>query len=113
MPVIDLRLRFGLADAPLRLDTPVIAIRTENGPVGLVVDGADDVEQISETQMAAYDSADSPYVASVVRLSERLLLLLDTALLRTDIQVLSDLAEAETLEEASTVAEDDTVSDED
>lgn len=105
MPVIDLRLRFGLDDAPLRLDTPVIAIRTENGPIGLVVDEADDVEQISETQMSAYDSADSPYVASVARLPERLLLLLDTALLRTEIQGSPDLPEAEALEEASTAAE--------
>ncbi len=51
MPVIDLRLRFGLPNPNYRLDTPIIAVHTASGPVGLVVDDTENVENIMTTQM--------------------------------------------------------------
>lgn len=87
MPVIDLRLRLGNAAdvAPLRLDTPIIAVTTPYGAMGLVVDDVDDVEVIEE--IADYENDESPYVNAVARLEDRLLLLLDTAFMRSQIKV--------------------------
>jgi chemotaxis signal transduction protein len=80
-----LRLGYPQDDAGLRLDTPIIAITTAHGAMGLVVDDVDDVEIIEE--IADYENDESPYVNGVARLDERLLLLLDTAYLRSQIKV--------------------------
>jgi purine-binding chemotaxis protein CheW len=81
IPVIDLRRRFGLPDAPLRLDTPIIAVDTPDGAVGLVVDDAHDIETIDEAQIQPCTGEVSPYVVGVARCPDHLLLLLDTSLL--------------------------------
>lgn len=85
MPVIDLRLRFGLIEGPLYLDTPIICVRTVNGPVGLVVDEAEDVVRYGDHQLAAYDGIGSRYVNGAVRQGARLLMLLDIAKLRAEV----------------------------
>ncbi len=82
MPVIDLRLHFGQGEAALHLDTPIIALRTANGPVALVVDEAEDVEQVGSGDFTRYQGAESSYIKGVIRLENRLLLLLDAAFLR-------------------------------
>lgn len=76
IPVIDLRERFGVEELNFKLDTPIIAIRGENGPMGLIVDEADDVELIEDEQITTY--ADR-FVHHVVRLDGKLLFLLDIA----------------------------------
>lgn len=81
IPVIDLRRRFGLPDAPLRLETPIVAVDTPHGAVGLVVDEADDIETIHEAQIEALTGEVSPYIVGIARGPDHLLLLLDTALL--------------------------------
>lgn len=80
-PVIDLRRRFGLTDAPFQLETPIVAVDTPHGAVGLVVDEADDIEPVDETQIAPFTTGVSPYVVGVVRRPDHLLMLLDTSLL--------------------------------
>lgn len=80
MPVVDLRLRFDLPNASLTLNTPIIAVRTPHGPIGMVVDDVDDVEQV--TEFVQHHETLSPYVNGVAKLPTRLLLLFDTALLR-------------------------------
>lgn len=114
MPVIDLRRRFGLGQPALRLDTPIIALRTgglrpageraaangnarqHNGasdrPLGLVVDEVDDVEYVATEHLAVYHDTDSPYVTHVARLPDRLLLVLDTSLLRRETNVQAAIA---------------------
>lgn len=81
MPVIDLRRRFGRPDAPLRLDTPIIAVRVGKRPVGLVVDDADDVKRIEDSQIVPREGSESPYVIATARIDEKLLLLLDLNLI--------------------------------
>ena len=81
VPVIDLRRRFGLADVTFRLDTPIVAVDTPYGAVGLVVDEADDIEPVDEAQIAPFTGGVSPYIVGVARLPDHLLLLLDTSLL--------------------------------
>ncbi|MFC1960839.1 chemotaxis protein CheW [Chloroflexota bacterium] len=85
MPVIDLRLRFGLLAGPLHLDTPIICVRTVNGPIALVADEAEDVVRYAESQLADYDGLGSRYVNGAVRQGDRLLLLVDIAKLRAEV----------------------------
>jgi purine-binding chemotaxis protein CheW len=83
MPVIDLRQRFGLDASELTLSTPIIAIRTARGGVGLVVDEADNVEHIPREMLIEYKST---YTHQVARLERGLLLLLDVSQLEDSIQ---------------------------
>lgn len=78
VPVIDLRRRFGLTEAEFRLDTPIVAVDTPYGAVGLVVDEADDIEPVEEAQIAPFTGGVSPYIVGVARRPDHLLLLLDT-----------------------------------
>lgn len=83
LPVIDLRQRFGLPSADLTLSTPIIAVRTTKGGLGLVVDEADNVEHIPHDKIIPYESA---YTHQVARLERGLLLLLDTDQLENSVQ---------------------------
>lgn len=74
MPVIDLRRQFGLPPAVPRLDSPIIAVQSPKGGVGLLVDEADDVQTVAAADILPYDS---PYIKQVARFSNGLLLLLD------------------------------------
>lgn len=71
IPVVDLRRRFGLA-GEYRLDTPIIAVRTRRGSVGLVVDDADDVVYVEQV---------TPYragcVSGAARLQNRMIFVID------------------------------------
>jgi purine-binding chemotaxis protein CheW len=87
MPVIDLRRHFNLGSTALQLDTPLIAVRTSNGPVALVVDEAEDVLQVRGTEFSRYEGTESSYIKGVIRLQNRLLLLLDAAYLRSRVHV--------------------------
>jgi purine-binding chemotaxis protein CheW len=75
MPVVDLRLRFKLPDTSLRLDTPIIAMRTAKGALGIVVDDVDDVEIISG--IMDYQGDETRYIKGVIRQDDKLILLLD------------------------------------
>lgn len=74
IPVIDLRLLFDLP-AAYRLDLPIIAVNTPDGPMGMVVDDVDDVVHIE--QSSVYQNESNPYVQRASRLDDRLLLLLN------------------------------------
>ncbi len=76
MPVVNLRQLFRLPEEKLRLDTPIIAIRTPSGGLGLVADETDDVREITDDQIQSYSSS---YVNRVARSEKRLLLLLDVS----------------------------------
>jgi purine-binding chemotaxis protein CheW len=101
VPVIDLRRRFGLAEASFRLDTPIVAVDTADGAIGLVVDEADDIESVDESQIAPYTEGVSPYVVGVARCPNHLLLLLDTSLLGTEARSVSQNNQTQTVEAGS------------
>ncbi len=87
VPVIDLRIRFGVAQPEYKLNTPIITVRTPHGMVGLMVDAADTVENVPEVEIVTYQGAEFPYVRGVARLPQGLLLLLDTNRLTTEVQI--------------------------
>jgi chemotaxis signal transduction protein len=53
--VFDLRQRFGLADPHYSLTTPIIAVNTPQGAIGLVVDETDDVLQVAPEDILPYN----------------------------------------------------------
>lgn len=77
IPVIDLRIKFGIAQPEYKLDTPIIAARTAQGAVGLVVDNADTVENVAEIEAITYQGNELPYLSGAVKLADGLLLLLN------------------------------------
>ncbi len=79
MPVIDLRLRFGIPDPQYHLDTPIITIQTQRGPMGIVVDDIDNIEPISETQITATVRDEFPYVSGMTQVRDQSLMLLNLA----------------------------------
>jgi purine-binding chemotaxis protein CheW len=52
--VFDLRQRFGLPNPEYRLDTPIIAIKSPQDAIGLVVDEVDDVIQMDTASIGLY-----------------------------------------------------------
>ncbi len=80
LPVLDLRLLFGISAPPYRLETPIIVLRTSSGMVGLVADDVDSLEAISEQQIVSSGGNSLPYVMGIGKLRDRLFLLLDTTL---------------------------------
>lgn len=77
MPVVDLRLRFGLTEPEFRLDTPIIAIKTEGQSMGLIVDDIDNVEQIHPEDISAQLGDAFPFVYGTAQLHNKLLMLVD------------------------------------
>jgi purine-binding chemotaxis protein CheW len=88
MPVVDLRLRFGLDEAPLHLDTHIIAIHTASGPMGLVVDDVDDVDEIADS--VETHPVESDHVRCAVKQKGHLLMLLDVDHLRRETTALRE-----------------------
>ena len=82
IPVVDLRLRFGLVNPPFTLQTPIIALKGAEGNFAVVVDDVDDVREVADINQ--YNRHDSPFVDHVARLADRLLLLLEVDRLLTD-----------------------------
>ena len=77
MPLIDLRRVFGAAQAAVRLDTPLIAVRAGGGACALLVDEADRVVEVRRGQGRQADAGQHPAICDVLRHDGRLLLLLD------------------------------------
>ncbi len=71
--VIDLRQLFGLANPDYKLDTPIIAVNTEQGTIGLVVDEADGVIQVTSDDITVYDET---HIKGVFRFQGRMVFIL-------------------------------------
>jgi chemotaxis signal transduction protein len=72
MKVFDLRQPFGITPA-YQLDTPIVAVNTPQGAVGLVVDEAESVIHVVADTITSYDGAQ---IEGVFRLGERLIFVL-------------------------------------
>jgi purine-binding chemotaxis protein CheW len=83
IPVLDLRRRFGLSDAPLSLSTPLIAVHTSAGSGAFVVDEIDAITHIDTMQL---ESAPMPGIQGAVRLEQRTLFLLNAEQLLQEVR---------------------------
>ncbi len=79
--VFDLRPRFGVSAPEYRLDTPIIAVNTAQGGVGLVVDETDDVLQIAPEAISSYHN---DLIEGTFRLKDRMIFILEVSQLEPE-----------------------------
>jgi purine-binding chemotaxis protein CheW len=81
IPVIDLRIRFGLPEADFTDENRILVVHVHNKTIGVVVDSVNEVLRISPEQIAppppAVAGLNREYLAGLVRLEGRLLIMLD------------------------------------
>lgn len=87
-PIIDLRKRLGIEEAPHTDETRIIIIQLEEIEVGLIVDAANDVIDIPvnriEQAPEVVGSVHVDYIEGVAKLDDRLLILLFIERVLTD-----------------------------
>ena len=80
-PIIDLRKRFGIEEVSYTESTRIIIVGVNDMEVGLIVDAANDVIDISDGQIEpppeVVGSIEAEYLNGVVKLEKRLLILLN------------------------------------
>jgi purine-binding chemotaxis protein CheW len=80
-PIIDLRTRFGLEQQDFTDSTRIIIASADGMEVGLVVDGANDVIDISgdsiEPSPNVIGAEQAEFISGVVKVEKRLLILID------------------------------------
>lgn len=81
IPVIDLRIRFGLPEAELTGESRIMVINVRGKTIGIIVDAVSEVLRISNNQIAppppTVAGLGREYLTGLVRLEEQLLILLD------------------------------------
>jgi purine-binding chemotaxis protein CheW len=84
-PIIDLRKRFGIEECEYTEATRVIIVALDDIEVGLVVDAANDVIDITEDAIEPSPEMvgveEDEYVKGVVKVDSRLLILIDLAMI--------------------------------
>jgi purine-binding chemotaxis protein CheW len=94
LPVIDLRIRFGLASQQDTKQTRVIIVTMGNIKVGVMVDGVSEVlrvsDEIIEPLPPMVNAVNSDFLKGIVRLQDRLIILLE-------VERVLDLQEQESL----------------
>jgi purine-binding chemotaxis protein CheW len=96
LPVIDLRLRFGLEPRPDTKQTRVIIVTMGKVKVGIMVDGVSEVlhvsDEIIEPLPAMVNSVNSDFLKGIVRFDDRLIILLEVEMV-LDLQEHQSIAE--------------------
>jgi purine-binding chemotaxis protein CheW len=81
VPVVDLRIRFGLASREPTLDSRVVVVKSGERAIGLLVDSAREIAHITADQFRPppelIAEQASGYVTSVAQTGARLLMLID------------------------------------
>lgn len=81
IPVIDLRLRFGLRQLPATDETRIMVVNVAGKTIGIIVDAVSEVLRISREQIAAppptVAALGRDYLTGMVKLEKSLLILLD------------------------------------
>jgi purine-binding chemotaxis protein CheW len=87
IPIVDMRLKFGLGDASYEDTTVVVILNFHGRIVGMVVDSVSDVTTLSPDQIrpapAMTSSLDEEYLIGLGALDERMLILIDIEKLMT------------------------------
>ncbi|MCX6082076.1 MAG: chemotaxis protein CheW [Chloroflexi bacterium] len=81
LPVIDLRIRFGLEIQEISRQTRIIIVTMGNLKVGVVVDGVSEVLRVQDDTIEALppmvSTVNSAFLKGIVRLENRLIILLE------------------------------------
>jgi purine-binding chemotaxis protein CheW len=81
VPVIDMRIKFGMADPKYDTFTVVIILRVSRRVIGIVVDGVSDVIRLSPSEVKAAPAlgsiVDSGFLAGLATQDGRMILLLE------------------------------------
>lgn len=81
IPVIDLRVRFGLPEGELSSDTRIMVVNVGQRVLGIVVDAVSEVFRVSRDQIAppppTVSTCGNDYLTGLVKLPNRLLTLLE------------------------------------
>src|SRR5215467_9105441 len=81
IPIVDLRLRFGLAQEPTTDETRIMVVNVAGKTIGIIVDAVSEVLRISKEQIAppppTVAGLGREYLTGLVKLEKRLLILLD------------------------------------
>ncbi|MHD0644704.1 chemotaxis protein CheW [Pseudomonas aeruginosa] len=81
VPIIDLRLKFNLAQAEYGVHTVVIVVNVANRIVGMVVDGVSDVMTLTGEQMSPspdmVTSLSSNFITGLGTVGQRMLVIID------------------------------------
>lgn len=91
IPIIDLRLRFGLVEEPPLDDTRIMVVNVGGRTMGVIVDAVSEVMRISQDQIAppppTVMGLGRDYLIGLAKLENRLLILLDiTKIMRGDLE---------------------------
>lgn len=97
IPVIDLRRRFGMSAVDYGENTRIIVTNTAQRTIGLVVDAVHEVLRLDGNQIeplpAGLTNVNASYITGVVKLEDRILILLDTEVVISD-ETQTSLAQA-------------------
>ncbi len=99
VPVIDLRMKFGLKDPAYDATTVMVILRIGTRVVGIVVDAVSDVIRLAPSDVKAAPElgtlVDSSYLAGLATRDERMILLVDIEkfLSSGELKLLSQVAE--------------------
>jgi len=81
IPIVDLRLRFGLPEGEQNDDTRIMVINVGGKTIGIIVDAVSEVLRVAHEQIAppppTVATLGRDYLTGLVRLQDRLLILLD------------------------------------
>lgn len=100
IPLMDVRLRFGMPERAYDERTVVIVMDVGEAPIGLIVDGVSEVLEIPPSQVDRHTqfgrAASRPVIAGIGRIGDRVAVLLDTAVLvsESDVSLPAEMAAA-------------------
>ena len=100
VPVIDLRVKFGMADPAYDATTVMVVLRIGARVIGIVVDGVSDVIRLAPSDVKPAPElgslVDASYLAGLASLGERMILLVDIEkfLSGGELKLLAEVAEA-------------------
>jgi purine-binding chemotaxis protein CheW len=81
IPIVDLKLRFGLEEAAFTDDTRIVVVNVAGKTIGIIVDAVSEVLRISQDQIAppppTVNGMGQDHLVGLAKLEDRLLILLD------------------------------------
>ena len=102
MPVLDLRVKFGMPSAEYDQFTVIIVVKVKDKPLGLVVDAVSDVLSVKNGEMQAAPEfggqVDTRFIQGLAKAGDKLVVLLDLerVLSEEEFTTVSAVAEVET-----------------